>query len=147
MKKYIAIIFCTFFCTVLNSQVNLEKYLPHNYVKDGSIDYTIYMQKGLDENLNIQFPDFPVLINENGLNIRSNQKLNFSKNACLIMKPNSEERYGLLNLKNVSNVVINNPGLEGDRKNHKSSKGEWGMGINILSSRNITINNPYITEF
>lgn len=146
MQKYIIIIFCSLFCTVLYSQTSLEKYLPTNYVKDGSVDYTIYLQKGLDNHLNIQFPDFPVLINEKGLNIRSNQILNFPKNACLIMKPNKEERYGILNLINVKNVVINNANLKGDREKHIGNSGEWGMGINILSSSEIKIINPIISD-
>lgn len=128
-------------------QTDLTKYLPEGYNTTGEVDYTTYLQKGLDENKSVLMPDFPVLINEKGLNIRSNQTLNFPKNACLIMKPNKEERYGLLNLKNVSNVVINNPDLEGDRERRTGTKGEWGMGINILSSKNITINKPYIRKF
>lgn len=146
MKKHVLTIFFFLLYTVLHSQVQLENYLPENYVKDGSVDYTIYLQKGLDENKIVEFPNFPILINEKGLQIRSNQKLNFLKGACLIMKPNAEERYGLLNLKNIQNVVINNPVLKGDKYKHKNKSGEWGMGINILSSSNVEIINPVISE-
>src|SRR5690606_13215833 len=47
----------------------------------------------------------------------------------------------------VSNVTINNPSLKGDRKKHLGKKGEWGMGIGIRSSVNITVNNPNISDF
>ena len=146
-KKHIVILFWFFFCIVLSAQVkSIDKYLPANYVKDGSVDYTIYLQKALDENLNIQFPNFPILINSNGLNVRSNQVLNFSENSKLVMKPNAKERYGLLNIKHVKNVLINNPNIIGDKENHLGEKGEWGVGINVWASSDITINNPKISK-
>src|SRR5690606_7605443 len=123
-------------------QTVLTKYLPTNYVKDGTVDYTKYIQKGIDENQKVVLPDFPILINKNGLFLRSNQTIDFQKNSLLRMQPNGEERYGLLNLENVRNVIINNPALEGDKYKHLGKKGEWGMGINVLSSVNIKIQNP-----
>lgn len=123
----------------------LVNYLPKSYVKDGSVDYTDYLQKGLKENKEVEFPNFPVMINKKGLEVSSNQTLNFPPKAVLVMKPNAEEKYGMLNIKYVQNVVINNAVLKGDKEKHLSDKGEWGMGINIFSSSNITINNPSIS--
>lgn len=145
-KTFIVILIIFINCLCFSQSTDLTRYLPSGYVSDASVDYTTYLQKGLNENVEVTFPDFPVLVNQNGLNLKSNQTLNFPKNACLIMKPNAEERYGLLNLKNVSDVVINNPVLVGDRKKHLGTKGEWGMGINILSSQNIIVNNPNISD-
>jgi len=139
-------IICSGF-SAFGQPIKLDKYLPKNTVRDGSVDYTTYLQKGLDENLNIEFPNFPILINEGGLNLRSNHTLNFGKNSILIMKPNSKEKYGLLNLIGISKVVINNPNLKGDRDKHIGSKGEWGMGINILSSQDVIVNNSKISKF
>src|SRR5690554_4058803 len=146
------VLFITMFSAYGQSQKtngNLEyliNYLPKNYVEDGSVDYTEYLQKGLDENLNVQFPNFPLLVNETGLNIISNQILNFSQNSKLIMKTNAEERYGILNIKYVKNVIVNNPNLIGDKEKHLGNRGEWGMGINIWASKDVTINNPRISE-
>lgn len=131
----------------LAQSVDLTTYLPDNYVMNGSVDYTEYLQNGLNQNVEVTFPNFPVLINEKGLKIREGQILNFHNNSCLIMKPNSNERYSLLNLVNVHDVVINNPNLIGDREDHLGNTGEWGMGINILSSSNIVINKPNISKF
>lgn len=122
-------------------------YLPTNYVKDGSVDYTEYIQKALNENAHVVFPSFPLLVNENGLTLKSNQTLEFSENSLLIMKPNNLERNALLNLININHVTIKKPKLLGDRSQHTGSKGEWGMGIQILSSSNITILNPVISDF
>jgi len=122
----------------------LESYLPKNYVQDGSVDYGIYLQKGIDENNFVEFPNFPILIGEKGLRLKSNSVLLFKSKSKLILKENSLSNYHILDLRNIENVKIYNPRLIGDRYAHKDVKGEWGMGINILSSRNISIYNPEI---
>lgn len=142
---FVTIVFM-FYGGAFSQEVALVKYLPKGYVKDGSRDYTVYIQKGLDENLKVEFPDFPILVNEKGLYVHSNQTLIFTKNASLVMKPNAEEKYGILNVIFVNNVTINNPVLVGDKQYHKGESGEWGMGINIRSSTNIKINNPKISK-
>src|SRR5690606_29752578 len=140
--------FCLFTCTGLFAQgVKLVDYLPKPIVKDGSVDYTSYLQQGIDKHLVVEFPNFPILINENGLSVRSNQTLNFPEGALLVMKANNLEKYGLLKVERVSNVTINNPALKGDRKKHLGKKGEWGMGIGIRSSIDVTVNNPNISDF
>ncbi|WP_051289226.1 right-handed parallel beta-helix repeat-containing protein [Chryseobacterium daeguense] len=123
---------------------DLTAYLPKGYSVKGNIDYTSYIQKGINENSALIMPDFPVLMNENGLALKSNQKILFQKNSRLIMKPNSKDRNGILNLFNIQNVDIYYPSLTGDRHKHLSTKGEWGMGIYILSSSNISITGSYI---
>lgn len=142
------VFFFLFLCcfNIQRQEVDLTSYLPVNYVKDGSVDYTKYLQEGLNENKNVCFPNFPILINENGLDVKNNQILKFQNGSSLIMKPNAKEKYGILNLINVKNVTIHNPYLVGDRNKHLGTKGEWGMGINILSSENIRIINPYISN-
>lgn len=124
--------------------VDLESYLPYNFVKDGTVDYGIYLQKGIDENSYVNLPDFPILISEKGLSVKSNSIINFSKNSKLIIAVNSLPKYQILDLRNVTNVKIYGPRLVGDKSKHLGTAGEWGMGINILSSTNITIYNPEI---
>lgn len=123
---------------------NLEDYLPKDHVRDGSLDYLVYLQKGIDENNFVAFPDFPVLIGEKGLSLRSNSVLFFKMNSKLILKENTLSNYQILDLRNIENVQIYSPRLKGDRYEHKGIKGEWGMGISILSCRNISIYNPEI---
>jgi hypothetical protein len=118
---------------------DLTAYLPKEYSKNGDTDYTDYIQKGINENSILMMPDFPVLVNETGLALKSNQKVLFQKNSKLIMKPNAKDRNGILNLFSVQNVDIYYPSLTGDKHKHLSTKGEWGMGIYILSSSNIKI--------
>jgi len=129
------------------NNVDLTRYLPKGFVKDGTVDYTNYLQKGINENTIISFPNFPILINEKGLFLKNDQEVNFPINSKLLMKPNNRERYALINIVNVRNVTLNNPRLIGDRDKHLGTKGEWGMGINILSSANIKVFNPKVSNF
>lgn len=130
-----------------NKYVKLEEYLPNFYVKNASEDYTDVIQKVLDENRNVQFPSFPLLINEKGLSVKSNSNLYFGDNSQLILKPNSLDRYEILRLHNVHNIKILNAVIIGDKELHKSSKGEWGMGIAIRgASSNIQIYNARISD-
>ncbi|RZJ52890.1 MAG: hypothetical protein EOO44_10335 [Flavobacterium sp.] len=124
--------------------VDLVSYLPKNYLKDGSVDYSNYIQKGINENDNVAMPDFPVLIGGTGLTLKSNSVLYFKSKSKLILEKNSLTNYEILKIHNTKNVTIYNPKLSGDRQKHTGTKGEWGMGISIKSSENINIFNPII---
>src|ERR1700758_4716525 len=52
-----------------NGSYKITSSLPANYVKNGSVDYTSFIQGALDKYSKVIFPDFPVLINESGLTI------------------------------------------------------------------------------
>jgi len=126
--------------------VDLKSYLPVNYVQNGTVDYTSCIQKGINENKFVRLPNFPILISEKGLTLKSNSIIYFNQKSKLILAVNSLPKYQILDLKNIENVKIYNPRLVGDRIKHKGTTGEWGMGINIISSSNISIYNPEITN-
>ncbi|RZF58888.1 right-handed parallel beta-helix repeat-containing protein [Sphingobacterium corticibacterium] len=125
---------------------DLAKYLPSGYIKDGSIDYTRYLQQGIDENAIVSMPDFPVLINDRGLRLRSNSVILFNKNSSLKLIPSKKDTYNILEVHRIKNVKIFFPKIEGDILTHLGKAGEWGMGIGIRSSKNIQIYNPEITN-
>lgn len=120
-------------------QVNIVDYLPRHYAKDGTVDYTTYIQEAIDKNDNLTFPEFPLLVNSRGLTIGSNKTIVFLKGSKLRMQSNSKTHYSVLNLNDVSNVKLHNPVIVGDRYEHLGSKGEWGMGISIKGCENIEI--------
>ena len=128
------------------SFVEATDYLPSNYSKKGDVDYTVYLQKAISENPKVILPDFSIMINYNGLQLRSNSSLYFRNNSKLLMKPNDQSHYSMLKISRVNNVKVYNPVLIGDRNKHRDNGGEWGMGINILSSSNISIFNPVISN-
>lgn len=128
----------------MKSAYDLTLSLPKNYVKDGSIDYTRYLQEGINSNDVIKFPDFPVLINSEGLKLVSGNRVFFRNNSKIVMKPNNKVGYAIFWIQSVSNVSLINANMIGDRDNHLDSKGQWGMGIRIIDSKNVLIQNPSI---
>jgi len=129
---------------------NILNALPSNYVTDGSVDYTEYIQKALNENRDVIFPPFPILVsmqyNQSGLMVSSNSTLVFPKGAKLILKSTSSANYQIIKIHNVENVKIYYPVIQGERYSHLGATGEWGMGISIAGSKNIQIEKPYITD-
>ncbi|MEN5308851.1 hypothetical protein ABE425_15145 [Chryseobacterium cucumeris] len=127
-----------------NDFFKIETILPKGYVKDGTVDYTAYIQKGIDGNSKVLMPDFPIMTT--GIFAQSNSQIYFQKNSSLILKPTANVRYQIISLHGVENVKIYNPTLIGDRDKHLDSKGEWGFGIDIRGSRNIEIFNANISN-
>jgi len=103
------------------------------------VDYTDEIQKLLNIHDVLLFPDHPILINEKGLKVRSNQILIFPSNSKLVMKPSSKSRYALILVQEVQNVKIYNVKMEGDRYKHLSKDGQWGMGIRVFGAKDVKI--------
>lgn len=123
---------------------NITKALPSGYNKNGSVNYTKYIQKAIDENKEVVFPDFPVLIGSPGLRIKSDKKIYFQENSKLIMEPTSSGNYYMILILDAENVTIKNVYLEGDRNVHLGTTGEWGYGIYISGSKNVLIDGAHI---
>lgn len=130
----------------IESFVNVKDYLPKGYVTDGSRDYTEYIQKAIDENQSVAFPNFPLKINDKGIVLHSNTKIFFNKKSKLILKPSSKGKYQMLYLNKIKNVILYNPKLTGDKGKHLGNSGQWGMGIHIQDSQNIKVFNPSIEK-
>lgn len=113
--------------------------LPKNYSQNGNVDYTTYLQKAVDNNSVVLLPDFPILINDIGINLNTNSTIIFQKNSKLILAPTSKTRYSILKANGVNNVKILGANIEGDRLKHLGTEGEWGYGIEIKSSSNVLI--------
>ena len=124
----------------------LEDSFPSGYVKDGSVDYTSVIQAVIDRYPNVVFPNFPLLINDTGLKVPSNRSITFLEGSELRLKPSSKANYDMIVMRSASNVTLYNPVLIGDRYKHLGTSGEWGMGISINGSSNITIVNPKARE-
>ena len=118
--------------------------LPAGYVKDGSVDYTSIIQNAIIKYPTLVFPGFPILINDNGLKIGSNKTLSFLPGSELKLKPSAKANYDVLSLRAVTNVTLINPVIRGDRYTHIGTSGEWGIGIGVYGSSNITILSPQV---
>ncbi|MEJ5104621.1 right-handed parallel beta-helix repeat-containing protein [Chryseobacterium sp. MYb328] len=132
--------------TLFTNAKDLTDYLPKDFSKRGDVNYTKYLQKGIDDNKKIILPDFPVMIDFGGLRLSSNSYVLFQENSKLLLQPNKEELYGMLYIEGVENVNVYFANLVGDRDKHQGDKGEWGMGFFIRNSKNVKIYNPTITN-
>lgn len=81
-----------------------------------------------------------------GINLKSNIKIQLSPKTVLQVIPNDRPKYALFNIQNINNVALSGGTLIGDKYTHKGSKGEWGKGINVLGSQNISIKNMAINK-
>jgi hypothetical protein len=124
----------------------LESALPSGYVKDGSEDYTAFIQQAIFTHERIIFPAFPLKINDIGLRIGSNRTLVFPKGSELRLAATDKGKYAILDIRNARNVELIDPVIVGDRDRHLGSGGEWGMGINIVSSEKVTIYNAKVSK-
>jgi len=125
---------------------DITSYLPKNYSKRGNVDYTSYIQNALDKEKRIIMPNFPILVNAGGLSVHSNTSIIFQTNSNIIIQPNNKTNYGIINIINKSNVNLYNVRVTGDKYKHLGNTGEWGMGLNIIGSKNIEIINPNVTQ-
>lgn len=81
-----------------------------------------------------------------GLRTPSNFTLEFSPNTVLKALPTDNTNYAILKVYNVQNVKIISPTIVGERYEHTTTGGEWGIGISIRSSDNIEVQNAHISE-
>lgn len=61
------------------------------------------------------------------------------------LTPNSHKGCYIINVYKCNNITIDGTGtLFGDKMTHKGTEGQWGHGINILASTNVTIDGMHI---
>lgn len=68
--------------------------------------------------------------------------------STIKIKPNNYAKYGIIDITNRKNVSVEGGQIIGDVGQHKyiaNSTSEWGMGINIVASSNVSINNTIIS--
>lgn len=126
---------------IIKDQENVSKYLPKGYVKDGTVDYSDFLQKAIEENKEIIFPNFPIRI-DRGLYIPSNKVITFNEQSKIIFRGTvKSEKDDILIIKKAVNVKLFNIKIDGGRDYSKDFKGEWNAGISILNSHSILIDN------
>ncbi len=81
-----------------------------------------------------------------GIQLRSNVKLVMSPRAVLQAKDNLNRGYNVIAAKNVSNVLISGGQIVGDRYSHLGSGGEWGHGIGIYDSLDVTVDSVDVAD-
>lgn len=81
---------------------------------------------------------------ETCLEINSNTEVIL--NGTIRLRPNDFPHYYILGTKGKNIVIQGSGNIIGDRYAHKGTKGEWGMGINVIKSENVVIDGITVSE-
>ena len=114
---------------------------------DGKKDDTKAIQKAIDAVAGtggtVYVPKGTYMVRAAGkrrLVLKSKMTLKLDDRAVLKAIPTSAEHYSVLRIPRAKDVTVIGGTLQGDRKEHKSRSGEWGMGIIIgPDSKRVTI--------
>lgn len=81
-----------------------------------------------------------------GITVPSNTNIKLHSKTILNVIPNNLEGYQVFKIINSNNVNISGGHLIGDKYTHLGKDGEWGMGVLINDSQNISISNMSIDK-
>ena len=135
-----------------DSQIPTKAYdltlsLPKGFVKDGTVDYTRYLQNAINAHPIAVMPPFPVLININGLQLPSNSVLYFKSKSLLQYRGQTTSvKDDILKIYDKMDVTVYNARINGNRKFSDRQAGQWNAGISIINSQNVQIINPQISN-
>ena len=76
----------------------------------------------------------------------SRVELSMDKDTHLAVAPTNLENYAVFHVSLSKHVYIHGGSIDGERNRHIGSEGEYGMGIDILSCKDVTIANMTIQE-
>lgn len=129
-----------------NSVYDITESLPIGFVTNGTIDYTIFVQEAINKYNVVLFPNFPIMVNDTGIELLDDRVIIFNENSKILLSPSAKTNYEVLRIHNRENVLVFSPNIVGDRYFHRDTKGEWGMGISIKSSSNVKVLNSKISN-
>lgn len=93
----------------------------------------------------VDVPDGLFYINPaTGINMKSNVEIRGSMNSRIECLAHNLTNYGIFNIKGVENIRISSLKLNGRRDLNSATGGEWGMGFDIRSAKNVSIKDLYI---
>jgi len=115
---------------------------------DGRTDDTAAIQKAIHAVAGtggtVLVPAGTYLVNtvassDRGLVVAGRMTLQLAQGAILKAIPNAARNSTILSVAGASQVTILGGTLQGDRSGHSGTEGEWGMGLSIQNSRQVTV--------
>ena len=84
--------------------------------------------------------DYYVTAPKNGIILELNSNTDIQLDGNIILRPNDLSYYAILFVRRVENIIISGVGsIIGDKNRHQGKDGEWGMGVHIADSKNVSI--------
>ena len=111
---------------------------------NGINDDTAAIQAAIDEvkgtGGTVLVPDGTYMIDAiTRIQIKNNMTLRMSRGTILKAIPNGKDNYSIINITGTSNINVIDGTLVGERDEHTSTSGEWGMGITLRGATNVVI--------
>lgn len=103
---------------------------------NGNTHTDVYIQKG----------NYHTSVGGHGNGIRIPSNTSVHNEATISALPSSLEKYNVITIKDVINVVFDGGKIIGDVGSHQGNTGEWGYGIALTGARNATVKNVTVTR-
>ncbi len=119
-------------------------------IGDGEADDTQAIRAAInslsDHNAVLYFPPGVYLVTDD-IELRSNMTVKGSGEASVIKRaPNDLTHYRVFRCRNISDVVLSDLCLLGDKETHTGEDGEWGNCISLEGVRNVNIERCYLMD-
>lgn len=110
-------------------------------------DITSYVNQLIKQQKVVSIPAGTYKIDANKSIIPKNgSEIKLDPETKLTVIPTKHGSYRVFQVKNVKNVKISGGSLIGDKHTHLGNTGEWGMGVEIRDSQNVSISNMSIDK-
>ena len=126
-----------------------DKVFSRDYLSDTDIINNLNAIQSDDINNTIVVTrDYTITIAKSGgsgIDLKSNTSLLLD--GTISLAPNNYTSYSVIKISGRENVIVRGGRIVGDVGKHtyvKGSTSEWGMGISIVSSQDVTIDNVYV---
>lgn len=114
---------------------------------DSTDGFQQMFRDGAGKTIEIPAGIYHIKCNPVGVNIASLTTVVMAKGAQIKVIPTALDNYALFRIANASHVSVYGGDLVGDRDQHLSEVGQWGMGIQVEASTDIELNGIYAHHF
>lgn len=130
---------------VTNSHASADEVIDRSFGvrADGKTNDRAALQKAVDMSVGKTLViTGPCRIDAQGLHMRNNSRVRFAPGASLKLLPHDTQNYEVIRIWDVRHVLLENPRVDGSKELNTATGGEWGMGISIAGSTDVTILSP-----
>lgn len=126
---------------------NTEYVTPEQFgaVGDGVTDDTVAFNDALQSTSTLYLRNTTYAINPD-IGIQCANKTIIGNGATIKALSSGNQDYKIINIENSTQCYIENLTIIGERNEHTGTGGEWGHGINIYDSLNVTLSNISVKD-